>query len=788
MPQNEFYVRKVAILGAGVMGAQIAAHFGNASILSILFDLKSKNPNQPYELLEKSLINLKKLTPKPITSEQSIKYITIANYDDDLAKLHDCDLIIEAIAERLDWKTDLYHKIAKHINPQAIIASNTSGLSIESLAGCLPEALRAQFCGIHFFNPPRYMSLVEIIPNTKTKANILIDLESFLVSTLGKTVIVAKDTPNFIANRVGVFSMLATCIHTENFQIPLEVVDKLTGKDLGRAKSATYRTADVVGLDTLVHVVNTMQNNCHDGFEHCYQIPAWLNGLITQGALGQKTKAGCYKKDKDGIKVFDLKTLTYRNSDKKANSEVVAILKDKNWATKLSALHNSEIAEAQFLWSCFRDIFHYAACLLGDIANTPREIDLAIRCGFGWREGIFEIWQLANWSQIALWIAKDIEDGKSLSKKPLPAWVFAHNDGVYQDNKHFNILHNQFMPTGRLPIYQKQLFPEMVIKETAQINNYTLYENDSVRLWHTGDNIAILSFTSKMCVIGMDTLSGIDKAIDIAEEQCKAMVIWQEKEIFSAGANLEEFGFAIMMNGVDAVEDIISSGHKIIANKLRYSKIPVIAAVRGYAFGGGCEILLHCDRVVAASESYIGLIEAGVGLLPGWGGTTEMAYRASLAQNPWKDFELRYKNLALAKIASSANEALELGFLRATDIIVMNTREVLYVAKEYAKFMIEAGYRPPIKPHFTTFGVQGIANVNALLANMYKGGQISDHDLLIAKNIAVVMCGGEIESGSLVSRDWVLNIEKIKFKELATSEKTANRIQHMLETGKPLRN
>ncbi len=785
--QNGFYVNKVAILGSGVMGSQIAAHFGNGGIRTVLFDLKSKTTN-PNELIEKSVANLKKLTPKPLAWNKSLEYITIANYDDDLDKLKDCDLIIEAIAERLDWKEDLFHKIASSIKSSAIIVSNTSGLSIESLAKCLPDQLRGNFCGVHFFNPPRYMSLVELIPSTKTQSHILPNLETFLVTNLGKNVVVAKDTPNFIANRVGVFSMLVAAVHTEKFNIPLEVVDKLTGKDLGRAKSATYRTADVVGLDTLAHVVETMQKNCKDGFEAYYNLPKWVEKLITQGKLGQKTKAGFYKKDADGIKVLEITTGEYRKSDQKPVQEVMDIIKQRNWADKIEQLHNSNEAHAQFLWSTFRDVFHYAAVLMGQIADSPREIDLAIRCGFGWKEGVFEIWQQAGWLKVANWIKEDIENDKTLSKVKLPEWVFTHKDGVYLDNKHFNYTENKLVERKLLPVYAKQLFPELLLNEVPNVNQITLYENDGVKLWHTGDNVGILSFKSKMCAIGMDVLTGIEEAIKVAEEKCIAMVIWQQKEIFSVGANLEEFGFSIMMNGKEAVDSIIDAGHRIIVNKLRYSKIPVVAGVRGYAFGGGCEIMLHCDSVVAALESYIGLIEAGVGLLPGWGGSTEMAYRASKSIEPWKEFEKRYKNLAMAQVATSAYEALEMGFLQETDMIVMNTNEVLYVAKEKAKFLAVSGYRPPLKPKFNVFGNQGIATVDGLLANMYAGGQISDHDLLIAKNIAITMCGGAIEKDSRVSEDWVLAVEKEKFIELAISDKTGARIQHMLETGKPLRN
>lgn len=784
---TKFFIRKVAILGSGVMGSQIGAHFANAGIPAILFDLKSPI-GSANAVSEKSVAGLSKLKPSPVASKRSFEYISVANYDDDLEKLRECDLIIEAIAERMDWKSDLYHKVAPFLNSHAIVASNTSGLGIEELASNLPESIQKNFCGIHFFNPPRYMPLVEVIPYSQTDAHIIPTLEAFLVSSLGKSVITAKDTPNFIANRIGVFSMMAILEYADKFQIPFEVVDQLTGKNLGRAKSATFRTADVVGLDTFAHVVATMTAKCDDGFESVYKLPAWFDKLISSGALGQKTKAGIFKKDKDGIKVIDLASGNYRLADKKADKEILEILQKKSWAEKFEALHASTNPQAQFLWSIFRDLFHYEAVLMGEISDTPRDMDFALRWGFGWKEGAFEIWQQAGWLKVANWIKEDIVAGKTISNKALPSWVFGLSDGVYVAGQHFNFKSGKLVDLEFAEVYKRQVFPELLLNESAKITQQILYENEGVKLWHSGDDIGVLSFKSKMCAIGSAVLIGIDEAISIAEEKCEALVICQEKDIFSVGANLEEFGFTIMMNGQEAVDQIISDGHRIIANKIRYSKIPVVAGVKGFAFGGGCEVMLHCDAVVAALESYIGLVEAGVGLLPGWGGSTEMAVRASYAQDPWQDFTKRYQNLAMAKVATSAREAQEMGFLRESDTVVMNSREVLMIAKEKAKFMAQSGYRPPVKPKLTAFGKQGMATIGSLLANMYAGNQISDHDYLIAKNIAYVMCGGDVDKGSVITEDWLLSLEKDKFAELATSQKTADRMQHMLATGKPLRN
>lgn len=782
-------IDKVAVLGAGTMGSQIAAHFANARFPVILFDLKSKD-GDPNSIINQSLQKLNKLNPAPLGSKESIKYITPANYEDGLSLLADCDLVIEAVAERLDIKEDLYTKVATNIKPGAILASNTSGLSITSLANFLPEDIKVNFCGIHFFNPPRYMPLIELTPHDKTNKDTLNKLETFLTSKLGKSVIRAKDTPNFIANRLGVFSMLVTCYYTEKMNIPLEVVDSLTGKKLGRAKSATFRTADLVGLDVLSDVINTMKSNLEDGWQELYQIPEWIQSLVDEGSLGQKTKKGLYRKDEDSIKVLDLDTKEYRPSEKKANKEVLEILAEKDWSKKLEGLRNSENNQAQFVWSTFREMFLYAANLVGEISNYPKDMDLAIRWGFGWTQGIFEIWQSAGWHKICDWLKEDIAAGKTLSDKTLPGWVEELETGVYVNNKEFSFSNNKLILRAMLPVHQNQLWPDMVINQHSNLSTSILYENDGVKLWQIKNyaDVAILSFKSKMCAIGDSVLDGISEAINIAEEQSKALVIWQKQDIFSVGADLEEFGMKFMMNGEEAIKEIIRKGHQVISQKLRYSKIPVVTAVKGFAFGGGCETILHSDATVAAYESYVGLVEAGVGIIPGWGGSKEMAQRVSQAQDPWKDFERRYKNLAMAQVAKSAYEAKEMGFFRDDDTIVMNTKEVLLVAIKKAQLMTLASYQPPLKQKFKVFGETGIATVKALLVNMRDGNQISEHDYKIAVNLADAMCGGEIEKDTEVSEDWLLERELINFAELASSEKSAARMQHMLETGKPLRN
>src|SRR5450631_317323 len=422
MSEN-FVIRKVAVLGAGVMGAQIAAHLVNANVETLLFELPAKDGDKNGNVT-KALEGLKKLDPSPLASPGKISYVEAANYDQHLEKLRECDLVIEAIAERMDWKSDLYRKVAPFLSAHAIFATNTSGLSINKLAEAFPEKLRHRFCGIHFFNPPRYMHLVELIPCIGTDALLLDQLEEFLVSTLGKGVVRAKDTPNFIANRIGVFSMLATQHHARAFNLGFDTVDALTGRYLGRPKSATFRTLDVVGLDVFAHVVNTMRDNLADDPWHKYfELPDWFNRLIDQGALGQKTKRGIYQKIGKEIRVLDLHTEEYRLTDSEVDYAVKEILRERGWAKKLAGLRSNPHPQAQFLWATFRDVFHYCALQLEGIADNARDLDFAVRWGFGWDTGPFEIWQAAGWQQVAGWINADIAAGKAMSDVPLPAWA-----------------------------------------------------------------------------------------------------------------------------------------------------------------------------------------------------------------------------------------------------------------------------------------------------------------------------------------------------------------------------
>lgn len=794
---SNFIVKKVAVLGAGVMGAQIAAHCINAKVPVILFDLPAKDGNKNGIVL-RAIENLKKLSPAPLANVDYAALIEVANYEDDLEQLKDCDLIIEAIAERMDWKHDLYKKVAPHIGAHTIFASNTSGLSITALSEGFAADLKERFCGVHFFNPPRYMHLVELIPTVATKPEILDQLEGFLTSTLGKGVVRAFDTPNFIANRVGIFGMLATMHEAEKFGLAVDVVDDLTGSKLGRAKSGTFRTADVVGLDTMAHVITTMQNTLQDDpFFPVYKTPEVLTKLIGGGALGQKAGAGFYKKVGKDILRIDPAKADYVAGGGKADDLVGRILKEKDPAKRMKALHDSTNPQAQFLWAIFRDAFHYIAVHLEAIADNARDIDFALRWGFGWNNGPFETWQAAGWQQIATWVKEDIDAGKALSNAPLPVWVFDGRNGVHAADGSWSPKQKKNIPRSNLPVYQRQAFRAALVGDQSANGHTagtTVFEDESVRIWHQDDEVLILSFKTKMHVIGAGVTAGIKQAIEEAEKNYKGLVIWHadaaEGGAFSAGADLQSMLPLFMSGGVKAIEPEVvklQQAHQA----LKYANVPVVAAVAGLALGGGCELLLHAAKRVASIESYIGLVEVGVGLIPAGGGLKEAAARAAndaRGNDILQFLKNYYMNAATAAVSRSALEAQTMGYLKSDDVIVFNAYELLHIAKTQARAMFDAGYRAPRKALVPVTGKYGLATIGAQLINMRDGGFISAHDYKLGLMIAEVVTGGEVEQGSLVDEQWLLDHERKAFMELLNNPKTQERIMGMMQTGKPVRN
>ena len=805
---TRFNVKKVAVLGAGVMGAQIAAHLVNCKIPVVLFDLPAKE-GAKNGIVTRAVEGLKKLKPAPLGVAQDAALIQQANYEEHLEQLRECDLIIEAIAERMDWKTDLYHKIAPFISAQAIVASNTSGLSITKLSEALPDAIKPRFCGIHFFNPPRYMHLVELIDTPTTAPEVLDQLEAFVTSGLGKGVVRAHDTPNFVANRVGIAGMLSTMQEADNFGLTYDVVDDLTGKKLGRASSGTFRTADVVGLDTMAHVIKTLQDNLNeasDPFYGSYGTPAVVQKLLELGQLGQKSKAGFYKKVGRDVLRFDLEAEEYVPGGQKGD-EVYARMLKRPAAERLQLLRNAEGAQGQFLWAILRNGFHYAAVHLATIADNARDVDQALRWGFGMQQGPFELWQEAGWLQVAQMVQEDIDAGKTLSKAPLPDWVFkgpvAEAGGVHTAEGSWSASAQKFVARRALPVYAKQHFPEKLLGEALpdfKTAGTTLHEDDAIRLWTlegtdrpAGTGVLIASIKTKMHAISPDVAEGFAMAVEMAEKDFEAVVIWSGDEPFSAGADLQAMLPAFMIAGVSAVEGAEAELQNAML-RIRYAGVPVVSAIRGLALGGGCELAVYSARRVVHMESYIGLVEVGVGLVPGAGGLTYIARRAAenAATSTGKDLlpflTEGFTAAAMAKVGTSALESRKLGFLLESDVIVPHKDELLYTAINEAKALANGGWRAPNKRLFPVAGRSGVATIKGSLVNMRDGGFISAHDFHIAGLIAEVVCGGDVDMGTLVSEEYLMTLERKAFCALIEHPKSQERILGMLSTGKPVRN
>ena len=798
---THFIVKKVAVLGAGVMGAQIAAHLVNVGVPVILFDLPAKE-GPKNGIVSRAVEGLKKLKPSPLGVPEDAALIGHANYEEHLALLAGCDLVIEAIAERMDWKLDLYRKIAPHMAPHALLASNTSGLSITALSEALPEVMRPRFCGIHFFNPPRYMALVELINTPATEPANLDALETFVTSVLGKGVVRAKDSPNFIANRVGIAGMLANMKEVANFGLTIDVVDDLTGKKMGRASSGTFRTADVVGLDTMAHVIKTLQDTLSletDPFYASFATPEVLQQLLALGHLGQKTKAGFYKKQGRDVLRFDTESGEYVPAGQKAD-EVYARMLKKPAAERLRLLRNSEGAQGRFLWAILRNGFHYAAVHLATIADNARDVDLCLRWGFGMKQGPFELWQEAGWLNVAQMVKEDIDAGRALCNTPLPDWVFkgpvAEAGGVHTPAGSWNPSTGQFVPVRQLPVYARQHFPESVLGAQAlkaEAAGTTLHEDEAIRLWTLDQQVLIASIKTKMHALSPGVIEGLMQALDLAEAKYQGMMIWSPDDMFSAGADLQAMLPAFMMVGVSAIDGAEAEMQQAML-RLRYATVPVISAVRGLALGGGCELAVYSSRRVVAMESYIGLVEVGVGLVPGAGGLTYIARRAAenAAASTGKDLlpflTEGFTAAAMAKVGTSAIESRKLGYLLASDLIVPHKDEMLFVAINEARAMFAGGYRPPHKRQFAVAGRSGIATLKGSLVNMRDGGFISAHDFHIASLIAHVVCGGDVDAGSLVDEDYLMTLERQAFCQLLVHPKTQARIMGMMSTGKPLRN
>jgi 3-hydroxyacyl-CoA dehydrogenase len=794
MASQPFYIRKAAVLGTGVMGLRIAAHLANADVPVVLFGRAGDGTN-PRERVRKAIDGLRKADPGAFVTRDRNAYVDVATYEYDLEQLASCDLVIEAVAEDWDTKAGLYGRIGPFLKPDAVIATNTSGLSVDKLAGLVPPALRSRFCGMHIFNPPRFMHLVELIPGAQSEPALLDAMESWLVSRWGKGVVRARDTQSFVANRIGLFSILAVMHHTSKFGLDFADVDALTGKVIEHPASGTFRTADMIGLDTLAAVMDFQHQTLPDDpWREYYKAPDWFAGLIAKGALGLKTKGGIYRKVGKEVQVLDLAKGEYKPSVQAPSAEVTRIFAIKDPAERFAKLRASTDTHARFLWAATRDIFHYCAYHLGEIADNARDVDFAMRWGWGWSVGPFEIWQAAGWKSMAQAIQADIDAGEAMVKAPLPAWVMAR-ENVYYEHGAYSPGADRLVGRSTLPVYKRQLFPDLTVRE-EHYRGQTVHEDDHVRLWcmpNVDARIPILSFKSKMHSLGSGVVDGILRAVALAESDFDGMVVWHPAP-FGVGANLAELLAAAKAGRWDDIDRMVA--HFQSATKaLRYAQVPIVAGVEGMAFGGGAEVAMHCAHRVLALESQVGLVEAGVGLIPAGGGCKELVRRAAEAamprtrQDPWEDIQKAFNHIIRGVTSRGAFNAREMRLAGPADTIVFNAREVLYVALRQARALAEAGYHPPMPAReVKVVGAPGRATLRMDIVNLREGAFMSAHDYVVSDAAALVLCGGDVEPGTMVDEDWLLRQERQQFVALAKTEATQKRMAHMLETGKPLRN
>jgi 3-hydroxyacyl-CoA dehydrogenase len=795
-------ITKVAVIGSGIMGSGIASHLAGIGLEVLLLDITPKellpeeeelsleHPKVKNRIVNQALSKSLKSKPSPIYHQGFASRIQTGNLDDDLHKIKNVDWIIEVVVERLDIKKQVFEAIEKHRTPGTLISSNTSGIPIGLMSEGRSDDFQQYFCGTHFFNPARYLRLLEIIPGPKTKPEVLSFFEDFGTRFLGKRVVVAQDTPAFIGNRIGIFSIQSLFHSVSTLGLTVEEVDKLTGPVIGRPKSATFRTVDVVGLDTLVHVANGIKEHCPQDERHeLFSLPSFVTDMMSKNRLGAKTGEGFYKKTKkpDGsseILTLDLNTLAYR-PQQKAKFETLEKTKSiSEVEDRFRVLCDGTDKAGEFYRSVFGDLFAYVAHRVGEITDRIYKIDDAMKAGFGWQHGPFEIWT-------ALGLEKGIELAKAKGHE-LPEWVTTlHQNGAtgfYALDQQHTTYYNQDAKTfERIP--GRDAF--IILDNTRKTNS--VYKNPDFELLDLGDGIVCAEFRSKMNTIGAEVLTGLNKAVEIAENQFEGLVVGNQGANFSVGANLG----MIFMLAVEQEYDELHMAIKYFQDtmmRMRYSKIPVIAAPHGMTLGGGCELSLHADRVVAAAETYIGLVEFGVGVIPGGGGSKEMALRAAdtfkkgdLELNALREYFL---TIAMAKVSTSAYEAYDLGILqKGKDIVVTNSDQQLATAKAYARIMADQGYTQPIqKTDIKVLGRQALGAFLVGTDSMVAGNYISEYDRKMADKLAYVMSGGDLSASTTVSEQYLLDIEREAFLSLCGERKTLERIQHMLKTGKPLRN
>lgn len=792
---NKRNIKKVAVLGSGVMGSRIACHFAGIGLQVLLLDIQPKDlpadakPAEKNKIVNDALTAAIKSNPSPVYHKDVIKKIKTGNFTDNMKDIADCDWVIEVVVERLDIKQSVFTEVEKYRKAGTLITSNTSGIPIHMMAEGRSDDFKKHFCGTHFFNPPRYLRLLEIIPTPHTDQAVVDFLMEYGSLQLGKTTVLCKDTPAFIANRVGVYGMMAIMNAMEKLQLNVDEIDALTGPIIGRPKSATFRTADVVGIDTLVKVAKGVADNCpNDEAKEIFNIPAWLNKMIENNWLGDKTGQGFFKKTKSSegekeILTLNLQTLEYsaRQKPKFATLETAKPIDDLK--TRIKALCAGTDKAGDFYRQFHYNLFSYISHRIPEISDELYRVDDGMMAGFGWEIGAFESWDV-------LGVAKTVEAMKAAGYK-VSAWV---DEMIAAGNKTFYKVEN-----GKCLCYDvasktyKPLPGGDAFIVMKNFENETLWKNSACRTYHLGNDVLGLEWYTKMGSIGGEVLEGIQKSISLAEDKYKGLVIANDGTNFSAGANVG----MIFMLAIEQDYDEIDMAIRMFQNtimRVRYSSIPVVVAPHGLALGGACEMSLHADKVVAAAETYTGLVEVGIGVIPGGAGTKEFVLRASDELHDGEadtiTLQNRFLNIATAKVATSAYEAYDLGIYRkGRDIVSVNQGRRIAEAKQAVIDMYDDGYVMPVQRN--DIKVLGKSALGAMLAGingMKTANYATEHDATVAKKLAYVMCGGDLSEPQLVSEQYLLNLEREAFLSLCGEKKTLERIQSVLKSGKPLRN
>ncbi len=786
-------IKNLVVLGSGVMGSRIACHFAGVGVKVLLLDRltpgaeESSVKKERNKLVDDSLLASIKSNPSPLYSSNAAKLITTGNFTDDISKISNADWIIEVVVERLDIKKLIYDEVEKYRKPGTLVSSNTSGIPIHLMAEGRSEDFQKHFCGTHFFNPPRYLRLLEIIPTPKTDPEVVDFFMHYGDVFLGKTTVLCKDTPAFIANRVGVFSMMSVVHIMEKLALSIDEVESLTGPIMGRPKSATFRTADVVGIDTLVKVAKGVADNCpNDEAKHIFTLPTWLEKMVEQNWLGDKTGQGFFKKVKTAtskeILTLNLNTFEYEPRNKPKFASIAAAKAVENLGERIKVLYAGKDKGAEFVRQFHFALFSYISFRIPEISDELYRVDDALKAGFGWEIGAFESWD-------ALGVSKVVEDMKAAGVAIAP-WVEAVSAKglsfykVIDGKRYYYDLASQ----------DYKLIPgaeSFII--LSDLKEKTIWKNVACNLVDIGDGVAGFSWNTKMNSIGGEVLEGLNKSIAIAEEKCNGLVIANEGNLFSAGANVGMIFMLAIEQDFEELDMAVRAFQNTMM-RVRYSSIPVGTAPHGLTLGGGCEMNLHADTIAAAAETYIGLVELGIGVIPGGGGTKELVLRASDEMHVDEPDSITLKNrflqIATAKVATSAQEAMDMGiFRKGQDHIVLNQSRRIAKAKEQVLNLYHAGYTQAQQR--TDIKVLGKSALGALYAGinaMWRGGYATDHDKLVAKKLAYVMCGGDLSEQCLVNEQYLLDLEREAFLSLCGEKKTLERIQSVITSGKPIRN